>query len=108
MPQAPLSFCEFANRILIALSEKPGDRLDLKQLAESNGFRYKEGWIARVSEYLAEKGWITVNKLFRHYKSDTDGDYYAVVTGVGLIEAEKLQSSDIVDQQERQSVDREF
>jgi hypothetical protein len=108
MAHVQLSFREFANQILIALSEEPGSWTDLKQLAASNDLVYKEGWIARVSIYLSNEGFITANNACRHLKSDIDDRRYAEITGRGLVEAEKLQSCAIVDQPELQIVDRKF
>jgi formylglycine-generating enzyme required for sulfatase activity len=88
---APLSFSEFARRLLIALSKTPGKNLNLKEVAELRNLRYENGWIARASEYLDTKGLISA-KSRRHLQSGPDDDYYGIITGMGLAEAEKLQT----------------
>ena len=87
----PASFSDFAKHLLIALSKKPGETLNLKDVAELGDLKYEKGWIARASEYLDEKGLISA-KPRRHLQSGPDDDYYGVMTGIGLAEAEKLQT----------------
>jgi hypothetical protein len=85
------SFSEFANRLLIALSKKPGRSSDLNEIAELNNLEYQEGWIARTSEYLNSKGLANVES-HRDLQSGPDDDYHVVITGIGLAEAAKLQT----------------
>jgi hypothetical protein len=87
----PASFIEFAKQLLVSLSKKPGEDLHLKKVAELGNLQYEKGWVARASEYLSVQGLITA-KPRRLLGSGPDDDYHAVITGVGLAEAQTLQS----------------
>ncbi len=88
------SFREFHEILLIAFAraddKKPGEILDLKDIAEDAGLQFRPGWVRKAAMYFRDHGFL--QDAFS-MSPELDGGMEGYITAQGLEQAETLLSA---------------